>query len=506
MTSILQRKSIFLATVLVASLWLLWLFDDGLGMGWPSDTLRNWQQCGVTTLHGALVFNPGGFEAVTAPQIYHGMSPFCLYTVLICTKLLGWTGLGTFSFFLVLGVLVLWGTWSLLGRGNFAQLAAVAVILSPGYGRWLVGIDPNAISVLLGIPYAAAVTELLKKPRLRAADSLLIFLLTGAFVILNWTTAWVLTPFGIFLLATSQVRRARAVKFLTVAAAGSILFVFSSMLAKSGGAAVGGGGAGQHFLGGYTWGNYGYGEGLTTSRAFIRIFFITTIGLLPVLLLWAMTAFHKFRVAPANGFIALLPLGVALLEIAAMRNYFGHHPWMAPPVVIVGLIFSINLLSATATESRPATGGGLKRLVFIAAVCLVYGLAVVSFYRANGSEGRSLTRMVRHETARTDWIVLVKNVDPVTAQQSDRLDGTLDRHVVVVDDLKDLPAGQSLAILTAVPMNGGQLIAQERVGSGSGLDAVLPKAADWFNRTISRRKPGDRPEFASQYYLYRPAP
>jgi len=503
MTSILQRKFIFLATILVASLWLLWLFDDGLGIGWPSNALRNWQQFGLSAMHGALVFNPGGYEALTKPQIYHGMSPYCLYTVWISATLGGWTGLGTFSFYLILGILVLWGIWSLLGKNNFAQLAAVAIILSPGYGRWLVGIDPNAISVLLGIPYAAAVTEILKKPRLRAGDCAILILLTAAFVPLNWTTAWVLAPFGIFLLVSSQVRRATVIKFLTVAAAGSILFVLSSMHAKSGGSPGGGGG---QFLGGYTWGNYGYGAELTTSRAFTRIFVISVTGLLPVLLLWGVTAGLRFRLAPGAVAAATLPLAMALLEVAAMRNYFGHHPWMTPPVIIVGLIFSFNLLSAGQVETKPVTGGGLKRLVSTTAVCLLYGLAVVFAYRANGAEGRVLTGLIRHQTARTDWIVLVKNLAPITMQMADRMDSTLDRHVVVVEELKDLPVGQGLAILTEMPMEGGQLLAESRAGSGAGLDAVMQKAALWFRLHIAHRRADDRPEFAPHYYLYRPAP
>jgi hypothetical protein len=75
-----------------------------------------------------------------------------------------------------------------------------------------------------------------------------------------------------------------------------------------------------------------------------------------------------------------------------------------------------------------------------------------------------------------------------------------------VADLKELPAGQNITILTAAPMNGGQLIAQEQAGAGFGLDKLLQKTVDWFNRTISRRNPGDRPEIAAHYYLYRRAP
>lgn len=502
MPSITLRKFVFITLVFIASLWLLWLFDEGLGLGWPSNTLRNWQQYGLTTMHGALIFNAGGFEAVTAPQIYHGMSPVYLYTVFFSTQLLGWTGLGTLSFHLILSLLVLWGIWSLLGKNNFALLVAAVVILCPGYACWQKILDPNVIAVLLGIPYAAFVTTRLQKPRLQAMDILGLVLLTALFVPLNWTTAWMLAPFGVFLLASAQVRRPVVVKFLGLAAAGSILFVASSVLAKSGAS-----GAGGRFLGGYTWGNYGYGTGLTTSRAFVRIFFVTTVSLLPLLCTWGVAAFHKKNFDLKKLLIALLPLSVTVLEIAVMRNYFGHHPWMAAPLIIVGLVFSFALIFESGTQAKSESDGGLElnRLAMIAVGCFVYGLAVISFYRVNNSENLALMHLVRHETARTDWIVVVKNLDPATAQLASHLDDMLDRHVVLVDDLKDLPSGPPLVILTTNPIPGGQLIVEEQSGSTVGFNASLQKAADWFKRNIAHRTPGDRVELTSHYYLYRPA-
>ncbi len=494
------RKIFFITAVLAAAGWLMWLFDDGLGIGWPSNALRNWQQFGPAALHGVLVYNPGGFDAVAQPQVYHGMSPYYLYPVYFCTQLFGWTGLGTLSFHLLLAVLVLWGVWSLLGKGEFALLVAIAVILTPGYGRWQKSIDPNVISVLLGIPYAAIVTGLLKKSKLQRADFFGLAFLTIAFVPLNWTTAWLLAPFGIFLLLSTHIRRATAMAFLSLAATGAMAFVFISMHAKSGGSGTGG-----HFLGGYTWGNYGYGEGLTTSRAFTRIFFVAVVGLLPLLGIWLVAGWRKSHGSARKLLNAGLPLAVALLEIAAMRNYFGNHPWMSAPVVIAGLVFSCALLAENSVPPGPENCGRCQRQWLLAAACFIYALLVLAFYRTNGSEGRSLTSLVRHETARTDWIVVVKNLDPTTAHLADRLDETLDRHIALVDDVKDLPGGQRLAILTSVPMNGGQLIAEATAGA-DGLDATLQKAADWFNRTISHRNPGDRLEIPRHFYLYRPVP
>ena len=493
------RKLFFFGILITGAIWLLWLYDNGLGIGWPANALRNWQQFGLGALHGQLVYNAGGFEALRQPQIYHGMSPWCLYPVYFCTQFSGWTPLGTTSFYLLLTTLVLWGVWSLLGKNAFALLVGVVVILSPGYGRWLSALDPNAISVLFGIPFAAAVTELLKKNRQTASDYLLLILLATAFVPLNWTTAWLLAPFGIYLLLSKRVHQATTLTFLTLSAIGAIIFVAVSMHAKSGGQAADG-----KFLGGYSWGNYGYGTGLTTARAFTRIFFVSLVGLLPLLVIWITAFFRKNSGTGLKFFHPLLPLAMAMLVIIALRNYFGHHPWMSGPVVIAGLIFSSALIAETMTVN-PVTPNCWRQRILVATICFVYGLCVLAFYRTNGSEGRSLIQFVRQATARTDWILVVKDLDPATAQIGDRIGESLDRHVVVLNSLSDFPSGQPGAILSTVPIHNHQIIA-EKTADSTVIDKRLQSVAGWFNRVIAHRNPGDRMNIPSHFYLYQPTP
>ena len=137
-----------------------------------------------------------------------------------------------------------------------------------------------------------------------------------------------------------------------------------------------------------------------------------------------------------------------------------------------------------------------------AAACLLFGLAVLNFFRINEANELSLISLVRITTARTDVISIVKNTDPATALFAPRLDEILDRHVIVVDDAKNLAAEKDHCIvLSAVQStNAVAPVAQSPVRQPSRMAGVI----DWFHRTISRRRAGDRLELADTYYLYEP--
>src|SRR5471030_1823827 len=111
-------KIFLILAVIGCSAWLQYLIDDGLGIGWPQNVVRNWQQFGLFSLHGKLVTNPGGFEAAANPDVYKGMSPVCLYPAYFATQIFSWTGLGTMSFHILLALAVFWAIWNLLGRDN----------------------------------------------------------------------------------------------------------------------------------------------------------------------------------------------------------------------------------------------------------------------------------------------------------------------------------------------------------------------------------------------------
>jgi hypothetical protein len=496
------RKGVFVVATVVASTWLLWLIDNGLQLGWPPIVLRNWQEFGLWTMHGALVTNPGGFEATTQPDIYGGMSPLYLYPIYFCIQAFRWTGLDTLPFHALLALLVFWGIWSLMRKNTAAMIVAAIVLLTPGYGRWQRGIDPNAISVLCGFPYAVVVISLLKQAKLGLREILLLAVLTTIFVALNWTTAWFLAPFGIYLLLDPQLRQRPVLIYLTLTAIGSILFVGWSMHTRYPVAGVAAD-AQPHrgILGGYTWGNYGYYEGLGTVRFFLRLFFVNVVGLLPLIIWWFWRTASCIFNRPRQGCLSALPLLMALLVLIAMRNYFCHHPWMASPVAITGLVLSLALLARQEGQEQPSTSFAWGTAITLGA--LVYGLVVLAVFRANAHDEHALIRLVRHNVPRTEGVAIIKSLDPATAALPKILGTELDRRLVRVDTVNDIPRDTPFTILSSHPIDGLPLVAESPTNANAGLAA---EAADWFNHTISRRKSTDRIEFLPHYFLYRPAP
>ena len=501
------RSFLFVAAVTVAAAILLSLIDDNLGLAWPTNVMRNWQEFGLLHLHGELISNPGGFEATTHPQVYRGMSPVFLYLVYFVTQVFSWTGLDTLAFHIVLLLAVLWGTWNLLGRDDFALIVAVAAVLCPGYMRWPKILDPNTVAVLPVIPYAVIALAILKRPKITPALAVTLLLLTVAFMSLNWTTAWVCGPCIVLFLGMPGVNR-RGLIFLTaVMMLGIPAVVATSLAAKASTSAptgIGAMGPGQ-VLGSYTWGSGGYGGGLTTGRAFVRLAFVNAVGLLPLWLAVAYAVARRIRDGAQFLWLvfAFAPLALTAADIVVMRNYFGHHPWMAGPVLLSGAIFSLALLRVPMVEREKGAGRVSQGLTWaLAALCFVYGLAVLAFFRTNETQLLSLAQLVREHTARSDTIVIVSDMDAGTARLADRLDEPLDRRVIMVNDVKDLSAEKDRwVILSAVRLNDSWKLAAQSAGQ---THTGLSKVTDWFNRSISRRSPGDRLELSDTYYLYGP--
>jgi len=136
-----------------------------------------------------------------------------------------------------------------------------------------------------------------------------------------------------------------------------------------------------------------------------------------------------------------------------------------------------------------------------ALICFLYGLAVVGFFRANELNGLALTQLVSHHTARAEFLVIVKSLDPKTAEIAPQISYNMDRRVLVVDDLAHLPANESrLVILSAMPAGGALMLRAQ--GGSAGSQPLMQEACAWFSRVISRRQPGDRTDYAGTYFLY----
>jgi hypothetical protein len=97
------------------------------------------------------------------------------------------------------------------------------------------------------------------------------------------------------------------------------------------------------FILSYTWGNIGYGLNLTTGTTMLRLVFVNGVGLLPLLLIFGYVVAERLR-RRRRIWPFMWPLALAMMDLIIMRNYFGHHPWLAALLLLVGLIFSLTLL------------------------------------------------------------------------------------------------------------------------------------------------------------------
>jgi len=479
--------------VLVVSILLDRLVGRGDTLGWTSSAVYNWDQYGFATLHGKLVTNPGGFEALTKPEIYQGHSPASFYPVFAVDRLLSSLGDGLLMFHLVFSLVLFFSVWHLLGRNQLALIAAWATVLCPGYSIYPTVGDPNAVALYMVVPFAAMVVGLLSGKTLPPLRLTLLAALIFAYTSLNWSTAFGHGILFSMLLVMPAVPRARLGVYLGLSGLSVGVVGCFAVLDKMGGGAGTTGGIGfLNMLAGYTWGHCGYGSDLTTGKAIVRLSVANVVGLLPLLGLmgWFVV---KFRNASWRmEVLALLPVLAAMMGVMFMRNYFGHHPWMAVPMLMPGLVLSLALLFRRNPTERDQSTKPTSGLMFLAA-CFLYALAILGAHRVYNAEALELTVLVLQRTARTDTIVLVESLDPQMVAQAEALGVSCDRHVVVLPDLKSpMPPGGNAYVLSAV--NLADQLPVYAMSKKSALPSLqfIGKMKAWYVRTISRRGPQDR--------------
>ena len=96
--------------------------------------------------------------------------------------------------------------------------------------------------------------------------------------------------------------------------------------------------------------------------------------------------------------------------------------------------------------------------------------------------------------------MVLPNSDPRTAEVAKRLEPELGRCVILVVDLKGLPAEKKHCVISSSVKldNLPVFLAQSSTPSPSWLN----QAANWFNNFINRRFAGDRMKLAGTYFLY----
>lgn len=479
---------------------------------WTHTVLRNWEEYGLGELRGRLVCNPGGAGAREQPVIYGGHQPFVLYAALLIGQATGGAGRSGLGFHLVLCLVVALSTWRLLGGSRFGWLAAGAAVLSPGFLRFMLIIDPVTVPVMLGLPVALWTDRLLQRDRLSPAARLAVAALVAGYAVLNWTSAFALAGLLGYLLVALRGRAGRLLGFAVVAGLGILAAGAIAVLQKVAPGGSGGLSSLDAFYNTYLVGPGGYdGNPMSWGRAVARVGAACVAGLLPVLALGAAAAGLAARRSSREVWTGSLPLLAVLLTIAGMRNYFAHHPWMAAPVVLFGLILSMKLwLEVRASQAGPEAARASLPMrwpqwAFLVG-CLVYGLALMLVLRVNSAVTDPLLRLTREHTARRDLLVYAADRDPWLAQNARRLGEHLDRRMLesgAAPPTAEAGHGYRRFLLATAPRpEAGELVARSQRDDFPLIGAVEGMLG-WYRRHIARRATGDRLEAGTIFYLYR---
>jgi hypothetical protein len=477
--------------------------------GWPGVAVENWKEYGLRALKGQLVVNPGGFEATTKPVVYTGHRPLSLYPVLAVEKLFAWAGTSMLPFHLVFSLALLLSVWALLGRGSVAWLAAMAALFSPGYTLYPGHCDPNAMALYALLPLAAWLLPTLAQPSISPLKTVLMGLLLLAYTSLNWTTVFGHGMLVGYLLVSRSIPRRRLALYIGLAAVAVVVVTGVSVLDKLGEGRRTGAGL-EQLLAFYLWGPAAYG-GMTTDKAFLRIGTASAFGMFPLVLVCMYLSIKRWQWNRTNSqadglgtiaaesahsqprlWVVLLPLIVAATGIAVMRNYFGNHPWMAAPMLMPGLVLSLRLLldAGAAESARKAVEEKPAAQIGFAGVCLGYALVVVFMHRAYHTGTMDLVAMVRDHTTRSETVVVVRSLDPKLAEAKGDLADAVDRRVVVVDSLMNLPEAPEKSVMVSETETGGKLPTLAKTASPAVFCApALEELFGLYAKGIARRNP-----------------
>lgn len=482
------------AVVVFASAWLTRYTDEGLGTCWTHHVLRNWGQFGLVQLHGQLIYNPGGYGVETEPMICTSHRAASLYPAFLCWQFLGGAA-GIFIYYALLAAMVFWSIWRLLGRTEAAYWLGAAAVLAPGFVRWQTTLDPNLAAAVFGFPYCVAVLALLRLPAWRWPQIVLLGILIMVFSAVNWTTAFVHGMVVAFMLALPVIPWRRMFIYIGLGAicAGIVLAIsLSAKLdpAKGGGLAK--------TMAGYGWGDAGYGSGMATSTALLRIGFTNLAGLLPV---WVFLAWRsRWPGASTGACLSLLPLVSALGALLFLRNYAGHHPWMTCHFILLGLILSAVLLKMRRPARlalSPVAGAMLLAASFI------YGALMLAVGHEHNARQLAVIHFIQDQVPRPATLVVARERDPEIADLLSRLE--TDRHYVVVDTVAEAETGGTNPfIMTRRPPPASARRVAHLDDRDSGR-AWMRTVLDWYSRVITHRRPGDKVEVhGTDYYLYQP--
>jgi hypothetical protein len=517
---------------------------------WTQRVVRNWREFGFFNLHGKMAYNVAGEGLPAHPLVYAGHRPVCLYPACLASWVFG--GENCLAFHLLASLAVGLGTWYLLGSGSIGMLAALLVVFAPGYSRMTALLDPLDVPVLLGIPFLCGMRRLLGREKLSLGGLVLVAGLVAVCASLNWTAIMALGITTAFLAAVLPGKFRRVLVFALICAAAGGLVLVISLLSKKGPSTPSAAGPSGlvALFNNYLFGPGGYGgHPMNWVRAVMRIGSASAVSLLPLWVLFFILAWRSFRrraksveagLQPASEAASLArgcgnrtqdasspagwkpastrgadwallrplwPLLMALLFVFGMRNYFAAHPWMAGPVLVCGIVFSLSLMLDC--EGRVPEDGGQRRLGLWLAVAgaFLYGLVILFFLQANGAGEDALLRLVRTHTDRHDRIFLSPGDDPWMAKNAGRIADLTDRLILPLPSPGEQPPetsgpGQSFRLTTKASTNDSTRVASTSSNSSTPV-VLMRKMVRWYQSHVVKREKGDQFDIEQALYLYK---
>jgi len=480
---------------------------------WGHCVLRNWQDFGFFNLKGKLVCNPGGENLPEHPFVYAGHRALGLYPAYF----IDWASGGCedgLAFHLVFSVIIGIATWLLLGRSLMGMVAAALVVFSAGYLRVVTHLDLFAIPVLFGVPFFFYARELLDREKLAPGAIALLVGAVAVYAPLNWTTIFSFAITVAYLAVALPKRLTRILLFTLLVGTVGAAVLGVSLASKAGGASSANPSALlARFWNQYLLGPLGYdGQGMSWRKAITRLTAVNTVVLLP---LWLMAFWQVWRAGRREGgfsgnlLFSLLPLLTAILSIAGLRNYFAHHPWMAAPVLIYGIVFSLRLLRDRA-GSREAPVDRLRTFAQAGALIgggFLYGFVLLLCLNVNSAGENALLRLARQNTARHDVFFFSTGDEPWLAQNWSRLAFLMDRKLMPLPDSTEKPLALPSPSGSSFQLSSHVLPAPRNWLARTELEAVpgqtfVARILDWYRAHVSRRAQGDR-IVVEELYLYR---
>lgn len=466
---------------------------------YASIVLHNWHEYGYWHLHGQLVANPGGLQAGEKPFVYPGHRPYLLLVPYWFRELPGAAGGNGLLYDFVMVLVTFAGVISLLGTRMRGVLLAFIACLCPGFIYSLISIDLTSFPELLGLAVLPFVAGRLADNPGKPGGRALALVVMVLFMILNWSTVFSLFVMAIYLWTKRPDQWRKLAIYLGIAAAVGLAVVAVSLVSRH----QPGQGFG-HFWNAYLWGPLGYdGNGMTLGKAIVRISAVSIIAWLPLaaggIVLWLRNGLgERWR-------LSALPLAAAIAMVFVIRNHSAHHPWVATCIIGLGLLFSLELLIAPQSVSKPALSS--MGIGIAAAFAVVYCASWTALDEFNTRTYNSLFDLITQNTPRPSFIVVTDGLTQDGMTNPETLSIQVDRKVLSASDWKSQKEEITRSAAEVFFLTHGSLPVGARPVAESHClpkwtDRFMTPLFDFYREKISRRAPGDRKVYFTEYRLY----